>query len=105
MVQGLETKLDPRWKRATEWALIRFTHPPPQGRLLAVGVVAGLVLMIGAVDFATGIHISLTVFYLIPVTVAVAWLGWQGGVVTVFCSVAVRQVGDLISARGEPLPF
>ena len=105
MMQDLGMKLAAQWKRATEWALIRFTHPPPQGRLAAVAVISGLVLMIGVVDYATGIHVSLMVFYLVPVALAVAWLGWQGGIVTAFCCLTVRQVGDMISVRGEPLPF
>jgi len=105
MVQGLGMKLAAQWKRATEWVLIRFTHPPPQGRLVAITVISELVLAIGAVDYATGIHISLMVFYLVPVALAVAWLGWREGVATAFCCLTVRQVGDLILARGGPLPF
>ncbi len=93
------------WRRVTEWALNRFTHPPSRGKWAAVAAIGGLVLMIGVVDFATGIYISVGVFYLIPVALAVVWLGWQGGVITAFISIAVRLVSDLLVMHGRPLPF
>ncbi len=65
-------------------------------------IVAIIVALIGWVDYLTGIRVSLELFYLIPITLTVAWLGPRvGGVVAVIC-IATRVGGDL--ANG-PYPY
>ncbi len=58
-------------------------------------VVAGLVLVIGALDYFTGYEASVMVFYLLPVAIAVVTMGWVGGVVTAVVSMAISLIGDI----------
>ncbi len=72
--------------------LARPTHARRQGPLFAV--VAGLVLLIGVVDFAMGFETSLLVFYFLPVCLAVALRGRWFGVATAVASVVTWVAGD-----------
>ncbi len=97
--------LSSRWKRATTWALEFLTEPPALGRGPAGCAIVGIVLAIGIVDYATGIEISLFVFYLVPVTLAVAWLGWRPAVAVALMSIATRVVGDYLAVGERALPM
>src|SRR5471032_2339469 len=66
--------------------------PRRQGPLIAV--IAGLVLVIGIVDFAMGFETSLLVFYFLPVCLAVALRGRWFGVATAVASVLTWVAGD-----------
>ena len=57
-------------------------------------IITALVGLIGLVDYLTGTTISLQVFYLAPIALAVAWLGYFASFFTAVCSVAVRVGGD-----------
>jgi signal transduction histidine kinase len=96
--------LSERWATATSWALTRFTEKPV-ARGKAVAIIASLVLVIGVADCLLGIQISLFIFYLVPVCLAVAWLGVRAAVATTAAAIAVRILGDLISIDFRPLPF
>jgi signal transduction histidine kinase len=58
-------------------------------------IVAALVLIIGAIDYATGYEASVMVFYLLPVALAVVTMGWMGGVATAVVSMVISLIGDL----------
>ena len=75
------------------WA--RLAEPPRHSRARSVVIIAGMLCVIGWVDYVTGIHVSLGLFYLIPIVCSVAWLGWRAGVLIAFSCVLVRMVGDL----------
>jgi len=59
----------------------------------------------GVADYASGIRISLAIFYCVPVLLAVAWFGWEVAAAVVFSSVVVRILGDLIANDEPPLPL
>ncbi len=64
-----------------------------------------MLLSIGLADYASGIRISLAVFYLVPIVLAVAWSGWEIAIGIVFASVCIRVLGDFISSGEKTLPF
>ncbi len=64
-----------------------------------------LVLLIGLADYASGIRVSLSVFYFVPVALAVAWLGWRNGVGIAILSVLVRVLGDYLAIGEHLLPL
>ena len=81
------------WVALSDWVLAQVTRTDTRSRHRSLGIVTALTLLIGAVDYASGIRISLAVFYLVPVLLATAWLGWRAGVACAFASVLLRIVG------------
>jgi signal transduction histidine kinase len=73
------------------------TRQPKRRRGSSVGIVAGLVAVIGLTDYIIGTHISLRVFYYIPIALAVAWLGWLDAVATSVACVGVWLLGDYVA--------
>ena len=83
--------------------LTHFIRQPARGQLWSVSVITALVLFIGVADYATDTRVSLVIFYLVPVSLAVMWLGWIDGVATAAVSIAIRQIGDYLD-NGRRLP-
>jgi signal transduction histidine kinase len=83
----LETELE-------SWLLRQLTRPAASTPLRTAGI-AGAVLLIGAVDFLTGVTLSLQVFYLAPIILALIWLGIYAAFWTSLASVALRVGGDI----------
>lgn len=75
----------------------------PKGRLN--GIVLGVVLMLGLIDYMTGFELSFSFFYLIPVTM-IAWTAGRnrGLVVSVFCAV-VWFTSNLLSGERFSQPL
>lgn len=66
----------------------------PRRRRQLVVLTLVLVLVIGTVDFFIGFELSLLVFYILPVCLAVAAVGWRfGTIMAIFC-IASWLVGD-----------
>jgi signal transduction histidine kinase len=80
---------------ATSWVLARLTSTPRQSRAQSVLLVVIMVVLIGYVDYLAGVRISLQFFYLIPVVLSVAWLGWRAGCVTAVFALIARVASDL----------
>jgi signal transduction histidine kinase len=80
---------------ADSWALVWLTAPPRQSRAQSTLVIVGIVAALGWVDYVTGIWFSLQLFYLIPIMLSVAWLGWKEGCAMATFCVVVRTAGDL----------
>jgi len=74
----------------------------PRGRLFVVGAAAVSVLLIAALDYATGPGISLILFYLVPIAV-VAWFeGLVPGIaISVFASLLLFLTGPLVAGITE----
>jgi signal transduction histidine kinase len=89
--------------RFLEWVLARLTGSSPRRRVWATTIVAVCFFAIETVDYLTGIRLSLLFFYLVPVTLAVAWLGWGAGLIVALCSLAGRALGDWLAGGREPL--
>ena len=75
--------------------LARLTSIPSHSRAQSALFVVCMVVLIGLVDYLAGIRISLQFFYLIPVVLSVAWLGWRAGCATAIFSLIARVVSDL----------
>jgi hypothetical protein len=80
---------------ATSWILARLTSTPRHSRAQSMLIVVGLVVLIGSVDYLVGVRVSLQFFYLIPVVISVAWLGWRAGCAIAVCALAARVASDL----------
>src|SRR5450432_2464076 len=65
----------------------------------------GLVFMIGVVDWLTGFELSFFVFYLIPVALAVWFVGDSFGIVVSVLSVAAWVTGDVSAGAKYSRPF
>lgn len=79
---------------AKSWAPTWLMDPPRLPRGFLVAIVVALVLVIGWLDYVASIWFSLQIFYLLPIILSVAWLGWKEGCATVVLCVAVRMTGD-----------
>jgi signal transduction histidine kinase len=77
--------------------LANFSDPSRKRRFMVATV--SLVAAIGIADYFTGFELSLLVFYLLPVCMAVAAVGSRFGIVTAFLSVTIWLLGDV--AAGE----
>ena len=89
----LKTWREGFWRRF----LANYSDPLRKRRFMVATV--GLVAVIGIADYLTGFELSLLVFYLIPVCMAVAAVGWRFGTVTAILSVTIWLFGDV--AAGE----
>jgi signal transduction histidine kinase len=85
-------KLGPR---ADAWVL-RILTRPAVSRLTCVMIVAAYVSVIGIIDYLSGTTLSLQVFYLAPIALALAWLGFFASFITSVCSIVVRVGGDYL---------
>jgi signal transduction histidine kinase len=90
---------------ASDWVLSHFTKPSSLSRREATAVVVALVVVIGVADYASGIRVSLSLFYLVPILLATAWLGGSEAIAIVIASVLVRILGDLFAIDELPLPL
>jgi signal transduction histidine kinase len=86
------------WERA----LLAATRP--RNPVTSVIIIVVLVAVVGTLDYLAGVGVSLVLFYLIPIALSVAWLGWRAGIVTSAVCVAARVAGDL-SNGGYRLPI
>lgn len=76
-----------------EWSRL-FGKPGKASSLRRMGATLVLVSLIGIADYATGVELSLLIFYFLPVAFAVAAVGWLFGVATAVLSVGVWLVSD-----------
>jgi len=85
--------------------LLRVFLQPMKNRAIAWCCVAGTGLAIGVPDYLSGIDISFSIFYLIPISLATGWLGAGAGVVTAVACTIVRVVSDVLMLAPEPAPL
>jgi signal transduction histidine kinase len=67
----------------------------PDHRLRSTLIVTALATVLGWLDYISGIWVSLQFFYLVPIVLAVAWLGWRHGSAIAIACVAFRFFGDV----------
>ena len=89
----------------SDWVLSHFTKPSSLSRRQATAVIVALVIVIGIADYASGIRVSLALFYLVPILLATAWLGGRESVAIVLACGLIRIVGDLLAVEEPPLPL
>lgn len=78
------------------WVLGLIDFGNRRSRRWSGGVVAGLILFVGGIDYLTGTKVSLTVFYLLPIILSALWLGWRAGCVVSVVSIVARVGGDMV---------
>jgi len=83
--------------RGSSWVLARLAGIPGYSRRRSAFTIAIIVGIIGWLDYITGIRVSLELFYLVPITLTVAWLGWREACVVAVISIISRVTGDLIT--------
>ncbi|HTQ30740.1 MAG TPA: sensor histidine kinase [Opitutaceae bacterium] len=83
---------------ATSWVLTQLAGTPGHHRGRSIAIIVAMVVLIGWLDYITGIRISLVLFYLVPITLGVGWLGWRAGCATAVISVVARTVSDVALA-------
>ena len=98
----VRTEHTPPWSRLTDWMLRKVTGLPSGGKKAAVLWICGSILAVGVIDYQTGTRLSMTLLYLVPVGLAVIWLGFTAGWVTAVGGVAIRLTADLVD---EPESF
>ncbi len=91
-------------QKIADWLQVHINEAPAQNKLHAILIILAATIIISIIDYATGIQISLLLFYFIPVMLAVAWLGWRTAVVVAMGSVLLRMMGDFIANEGDTLP-
>ncbi len=76
------------------------TRPPTWGRSFSTFIVLTLMMLVALADFSTGPHLSMRVFYDLPVVLAVVWLGgWAGVATCAGCALSLYSVGLLEGAE------
>lgn len=80
--------------------LARVTRESPLGPAGGGAIVAALLALVGFADFESGIRLSLGLFYLVPILLAVAWFGGRVGILVVLASMLLRVSGDLAFEDG-----
>lgn len=93
--EGPPAEVAQTWARATEWTLRKFTGLPAGGWKAALAWISAALILIGWLDYVTGTRISLVIAYLVPVALAVAWLGFTAGWLTAIGGVAIRFGADM----------
>jgi len=63
---------------------------------LAIGACSAAVLGVGGLDYLTGTEISFSIFYLIPVSAAVWWVGPRSGFLVAVLSAAVWMANEVV---------
>lgn len=89
---NLTTQLD-------AWVLRILTRPPAH-RLVRIAIVVLYVMVLGYVDYLSGPAFYLQVFYLVPILLALAWLGLFPAFLTSVFSIMVRVGGDYLTGAG-----
>jgi diguanylate cyclase (GGDEF)-like protein len=77
----------------------------PRSRIAALLLAAGMIALIGRLDFATGFETSVIILYLLPITL-VAWVaGPWWGVIASAASAVLSLIGDSLAIAGSGNPL
>lgn len=68
------------------------------------GVIAVLVLAINLADYLVGVSFSLSLLYLLPVSLSAGWLGSRAGIIVACFSTTVRLAGDVATIYPAAVP-
>jgi signal transduction histidine kinase len=95
-----------RKREAAESYMLRFVKPLKyRSRIVLITIAFLIVAAIGLVDYLTGHEISLSVFYLLGVALAVWFVGKGFGALVSVLSVAVGVIGDIASGARFSSPL
>ncbi|MEI6107652.1 MAG: sensor histidine kinase [Opitutae bacterium] len=80
--------------------VLRILTRPPASRLVRIMIVVLYVMGLGYIDYLSGPAFYLQVFYLVPILLALAWLGLFPAFLTSVFSILVRVGGDYLTGAG-----
>lgn len=69
-----------------------------------MGLLALLVAAIGTADYLAPIELSLSIMYLVPISLAAGWFGWRAGIAVAFVCTTMRFIGDTLRIAPEAIP-
>ncbi len=81
-----------------------FVRPASDNRARAWVWILAIVVTVSTADYLLGIELSLSIFYLIPISLAAGWLGARAGVVVACICTAMRFAGDIVTVYPATLP-
>ncbi|EIP99010.1 signal transduction histidine kinase [Opitutaceae bacterium TAV1] len=84
---------------ATSWRariIAALVWPPERSRAVSAALSVGITLLIGWLYYFAEGTVSLQVFYLVPMILALSWLGLGWGIAVVVLSAFLRLFGDLL---------
>lgn len=90
---------------ASDWILTQFTRQATLSKGQAFFILVATILSIALADYLSEIRVSLTVFYFVPILLAVAWLGAKAAVGVAVASILFKVFGDLMEAPDRALPL
>ncbi|MEI6862215.1 MAG: sensor histidine kinase [Verrucomicrobiota bacterium] len=100
------TSAPPGDEGVTDFLRLDFvTHPPDWGRPFSSFIIMAVMMLVALADFSTGPHLSMRVFYDLPVVLAVVWLdGWAGVATCAACALSLYGVGRVENAEFAQSP-
>lgn len=101
----MNPKTGSRSGRSSGILLSAFLGRSQPGPFTAWTIITFLVLGIGALDYFSGINISLFILYLAPITLATGWRGGRAGAGVVIASMIARVTSDLAILYPHPMPW
>jgi signal transduction histidine kinase len=90
----------PEMSGASARMLGMFVRPPARSQAMTWTILSSLVLLVGFLDYITGSVYSLSILYLLPVSLGTLWHGGRvGSVIAVACFLS-RAAGDAVTHDG-----
>ncbi len=84
------------WKaRTSDRVIARLMKVPAGGPFRALATILAMVFVVGLIDYSIGPRASVTLLYVIPIALSVAWLGARAGSGIAAVAVLARVAGDL----------
>ncbi|HNC23008.1 MAG TPA: histidine kinase [Opitutaceae bacterium] len=84
------------WKaRMSDRVIARLMKVPAGGPFRALATILAMLFVVGVIDYSIGPRASVTLLYVIPIALSVAWLGARAGSGIAAVAVLARVAGDL----------
>ena len=92
-------------KKIAGWLLLHVGDESTRDRAGALAIIFFFMIVIGLSDYLTGIHLSLILFYFVPVALAVVWLGGRVAASVAIGCTLMRVAGDVAANDNPELPM
>lgn len=88
--------MNPDRNRFVRWLIGACLRPAISDPTAAYGVLLVLFVLVAVANHYTGLVISLTICYLLPIVLATGWFGWKSGVGIIVLSIVDRVVDNFV---------
>lgn len=95
----------PEKNRFVRWLISACLQPAGSSRARAYAMLVGLIVAVGVANHYVSATISLTICYLVPVTLATGWFGWKSGLVLILLTDVSRVVDDVLHFSPQRVPI